>query len=229
MQSVFYALVDQLNTTPISFYTVDATTNQQYTVTFAGDDLIGWLFSMLYPTSFIPAIPKIIYQIKNHNYFELAYTYSLVGFDDTLSAGLFYSTECSEDWPFLTQQSITQSEQGVDPHLAVAFGKEDEQQEYDICQFWKVKQVPAAQKQPVVSAIPTLITTGEYDPITPPSAGQEAGKTLSHSYFVEFPGQGHGQLYSSTCSDQIISAFEDNPTVQPDTGCISQMSEPQFI
>lgn len=229
LQNTFYALVDQLNAKPISFYTVDATTNQQYNITFAGDDLIGWTFSMLYVTSFIPVIPKIIFQIKAHNYFLLADAYGLIGFDDTLSQGLFYSATCSEDWAFSTAQNITQSEQGIEPHLAKVFGQEDEQQEYNICKFWRVNQVPLAQKQPVTSAIPTLITTGEYDPITPPANGQEAAKTLSNSYFFEFPGQGHGQLYSSLCSDQIISTFEDNPTVRPDGSCINQMLEPAFL
>jgi pimeloyl-ACP methyl ester carboxylesterase len=229
LQNVFYALVDQLNAKPITFYTVDATTNQQYTVTFAGDDLISFIFSSLYATSLIPALPQIIYQIKAQQYTELAQIYGEVTFDDTLSLGFFYSAECSEDGNYLTPTSILQSEQGIEPHLATVFATEDEQQEYDICQFWKVNPVPATQKQPVTSSIPTLITTGEYDPITPPSNGQEAGKTLSHSYFFEFPGQGHGQLYSSSCSDLIISGFEDNPSVQPDGSCISQMSEPQFI
>lgn len=229
LQTAFYTLVDQLNAHPISFYTVDATTNQQYTITFSGDDLISWAFSALYATSLIPAIPEIIYQIKAHDTFLLAYTYSLISFDDTLSEGLFYSTECGEDWPFLTSQNVTQSEQGIEPHLAKVFGQEDEQQEYNICQFWKVNKVPDAQKQAVVSNIPTLIATGEYDPITPPTSGQDAAKTLSHSYFFEFPGQGHGQLYSSPCSTQIISTFEDNPTVKPDGSCISQMRGPQFI
>jgi pimeloyl-ACP methyl ester carboxylesterase len=229
LQSVFYTLVDQLNAHPISFYTVDSTTNQQYTVTLAGDDLISWVFTALYATSVIPSIPQVIYQVKQHNYFQLANLYSQIMFDDTLSLGLFYSDECSEDWSFLTAQSIPQSKQGIEPHLAKVFGQEDEQQEYDICQFWKVNKAPDAQKQPVVSSIPTLITTGEYDPITPPANGQEAAKTLSHSYFFEFPGQGHGQLYSSLCSDQIISAFEDNPLVQPDGSCISLMAEPQFV
>lgn len=229
LQHVFYALVDQLNANPISFETVDATTNHQYTITFAGDDLISWVFSVLYVTQLIPVIPQVIYQIKARNYTQLATIYGEIMFDDTLSAGFFYSAECSEDWPFLTQQSIAQSEQGIEPHLAKVFGQEGEQQEYNICQFWKVQQVPAAQKQPVVSSIPSLITTGEYDPITPPANGQDAAKTLSNSYFFEFPGQGHGQEYSSFCSNQVISAFEDNPQVKPDGSCISQMAEPQFV
>jgi pimeloyl-ACP methyl ester carboxylesterase len=229
LQTTFYNLVDTLNAHPITFNTADPSTGQAYTVHFAGDDLVGFIFSVFYVTQLIPDIPQLIIQIKNKDYSEFSSIYGALTFDDSFSDGLFYSTECSEDWPFTTQQDITQSEQGVDPHLAKVFGQEDEEQEYAVCQFWKVQTVPTAQKQPVVSSIPTLILAGEYDPITPPTNGQDAEKTLSHSYFFEFPGQGHGQEYSSACSDQIIQAFTDNPTQQPDGSCISQMTEPAFV
>jgi pimeloyl-ACP methyl ester carboxylesterase len=229
LQSVFYSLVDQLNANPITLNTTDATTGQQYTLHFAGDDLVGWLFSTLYATPFIPELPQTIYQVKEGNYTQLSTLEGEVGFDSTFSDGMFFSAECSEDWPFLTPQDITTSEQGITPQIAKVFGQEDEQQEYAVCQFWKVNRVPAAQKQPVVSNAPTLIVTGEYDPITPPALGQEVGKSLSHSYFFTFPGQGHGQQYSSACSDHIISTFEDNPNQQPDGSCISQMTEPAFV
>lgn len=229
LQSVFYNLVNQLNAQPITFETADATTGQTYTVHFAGDDLVGWLFSTLYATPLIPQLPQTIYQIQAHNYKQLATLYGLVAFDNTFSDGMFYSTECSEDWPFLTLQDITASERGITPQIAKVFGQEDEQQEYAVCQFWNVQHAPISQKQPVISSLPTLIVTGEYDPITPPANGQEVAKNLNHSYFFTFPGQGHGQQYSSSCSDQIISAFYDNPDQQPDSSCISQMSEPLFV
>ncbi len=119
LQNVFYNLVAQLNAHPISFSTVDATTDQQYTISsFAGDDLVSWLFSSLYGTSLIPALPQTIYQVNSKDYTQLSEIYGEVGFDDTFSDGLFYSTECSEDWPFLTQQDITNSEQNVAPQIA---------------------------------------------------------------------------------------------------------------
>ena len=74
----------------------------------------------------------------------------------------------------------------------------------------------------------TLVLAGEYDPITPPSNGQEVAQDLTHSNYFLFPGQGHGQEYSSDCSDQIISAFEDTPDQRPSGTCISQMTEPAF-
>jgi pimeloyl-ACP methyl ester carboxylesterase len=228
LQNTFYSLVDTLNSQPITFDTADPTTGQQYTVTFGGDDLVGFLFSGLYVTQLIPDLPKLILQIKAHDYTQFSTIYGALTFDDSFSEGMFYSTECSEDWPYLTQQDITTSEQGIDPHITKVFGQADEEQEYSICQLWKVQKAPVAQKQPVVSSIPTLVLAGEYDPITPPANGQDAAKTLSHSYFFQFPGQGHGQEYSSTCSDTIINAFEDNSSQQPDGSCISQMSEPAF-
>jgi pimeloyl-ACP methyl ester carboxylesterase len=227
LESVFYNLVDTLNAHPISFNTVDPTTNHHYTVSFAGSDLVSWLFSTLYVTAFIPMLPQTIYQIRAHNYSQLGSIYGDVTFDDTCSDGMFYSSTCSEDWPFLTKQDITRSLQGITPQITAVFGS-DEQQEYDICQFWNVQAVPTAQKLPVISNLPTLVLAGEYDPITPPSNGQEVTQELSHSYYFLFPGQGHGQEYSSDCSDQIISAFEDTPDQRPSGACISQMTEPAF-
>jgi len=230
LQKVFYSLVDTLNAHPASFTVTDPTSGTTYNnVELSGDDLIGWLFSALYATPYIPALPQTIYQVLNHQYQQFAELYGQLEYDTTSSDGLFYSVECGEDWPFSTQQDITQGEQGVDPHLVKVFGTEDEQEEYAICQFWKVQTVPAAQKQPVVSSLPTLVLAGEYDPITPYTNAEDAAKTLSHSYYFLFPGQGHGQEYSSICSDEIVTAFEDNAAQAPSGSCITQMTEPNFL
>ncbi|MGH2509989.1 MAG: alpha/beta fold hydrolase, partial [Ktedonobacteraceae bacterium] len=228
LQSVFYNLVDTLNAHPVSFPTTDDTTGQSYTLPLSGNDLVSWLFSSFYVTQFIPMLPQTIFQVQTHNYTQLSMMEGLVAFDDTISDGFFYSVECSEDWPFLTKQDITKSLQGITPQIAAVFGP-GEQQEYDVCQFWNVQKVPAAQKQPVVSSLPTLVLSGEYDPITPPSNGQETANNLSNSYFFIFPGQGHGQEYSSDCSNSIINAFEDDPSQKPSGACITQMTEPAFV
>jgi pimeloyl-ACP methyl ester carboxylesterase len=227
LQSVFYGLVGTLNSKPITINVTDPQTNNSYSVEFSGSDMVGWLFSMFYATPLIPDIPQIIYQVRAHDYSQLAETYGLVEFDDTFSDGMFYSTTCSEDWAFLTQQDITKSLQGISPQIAAVFGG-DEQQEYAICQFWKVQPVPAAQKQPVLSSIPALVLSGDYDPITPPVDGQQVAHDLSHSYYFLFPGIGHGEEYNSVCVDSIISAFDDTPTQQPSGACIASMSDPNF-
>ena len=92
-----------------------------------------------------------------------------------------------------------------------------------------MKPVPAVQKEPVRSSIPTLILQGEYDPVTPPANGMLAAQTLSKSYFFLFPGVGHGVSSPiSTCPDDIEQAFWVNPTEKPDASCINGMPEPFF-
>ncbi len=227
LETVFYKLVNDLNANPISFQATDPYTNKSYPVSFAGDDLIFWLFSALYDTWFIPQLPATIFQMRDHHYSQLAHIYGFVEFDDTLSDGLFYSAACGEDWAFLTQQDLAMATQGVDPQIQPAWATEL-QQEYDICQLWKVKRLPPVQKQAVTSEIPTLILSGEYDPITPPANGQLTRQALKNSYFFLFPGMGHGEYSNSDCVNTIISAFEDNPTQKPSGDCINSLSEPAF-
>ncbi|GAC1679853.1 MAG: hypothetical protein NVS9B9_00590 [Ktedonobacteraceae bacterium] len=228
LDSVFYQLVTDLNATPVHFQTTNAITGKIYTVEMAGDDFVFVLFSALYASSIIPALPKMIFQVRDHNYALLSQIYGLVEFDDTFSYGMFYSDECNEDWSFVTQNEINTATQGVPSQIQPAL-KNSLLLEYDACHVWNVQKAPAVQKQPVVSDIPTLVLTDEYDPITPPENGKLAAQTLKNSYYFLFPGLGHGAEYSAPCVNSIISAFDDTPTQQPSSACIASMGEPNFV
>ena len=129
---------------------------------------------------------------------------------------------------FTTQHDLETSVQGLPPPIQPAlldFGLF----RFSDCQLWGVKPVPAVQKEPVRSTIPTLILQVEYDPVTPPANGMLAAQTLSKSYFFLFPGVGHG-IYpvDNSCPGDITKAFWENPTEKPDASCISSMPEPFF-
>ena len=72
------------------------------------------------------------------------------------------------------------------------------------------------ENEPVASDIPTLVLAGEYDPITPPAWGELASNGLENSFFLEFPGLGHGVSLEGGCPLGIILAFLDEPSVNPD-------------
>lgn len=99
---------------------------------------------------------------------------------------------------------------------------------YANCQIWNVQPVPAAQWQPVTSAIPTLILAGGYDPATPPAYGMLAARTLSKSCFFLFPGTGHGVVGRNSCATSMFQAFLELPTEKPDATCMSGVGEPLF-
>ena len=71
--------------------------------------------------------------------------------------------------------------------------------------------------------------SGAYDPITPPQYGQMVALMLKHSYYMMFPGVGHGASVGDICPYRVALDFVDNPTVKPETGCVSVMTEPQFV
>src|SRR5947208_14547050 len=121
----------------------------------AGDDFVFVLFSALYVTQFIPVLPQMIFQMRNHNYALLSQIYGAVEFDDTFSDGMFYADECSEDWDFLTQNDIATAVQGITSRIQPAL-KNELRLEYDACRLWHGQQTPTSQKQPIASDIPAL-------------------------------------------------------------------------
>src|SRR5205085_3752192 len=128
-----------------------------------------------------------------------------------------------------TQRALETSVQGLAPQIRPAL-LDLSMSWFSVCQFWGMKAVPAVQKEPVRSSIPTLIFQGEYDPVTPPANGMLAAQTLSKSYFFLFPGVGHAVLASnaSNCPTDIMNAFWDKPAEKPNANCISNMFEPFF-
>jgi pimeloyl-ACP methyl ester carboxylesterase len=229
LQTVFYQLVAELNTTPITFHTT-LQTGASVSVHFTGNDLVLWLKNSLYFTASIPLLPRVIFQIRLHDYTQLSQLLSQIdgSSNDTMSWGMFYSVMCGEDAAFTTRLALQSSVQGLPPQAQPAL-LESSMSVVSVCQFWRVKPVPAIQKEPVRSTIPTLILQGEYDPLTAPANGMLAAQTLSRSYFFLLPGVGH-LIHSpiSTCPDTIPEAFWDHPTEKPDASCINNMFEPFF-
>src|SRR5204863_9957889 len=59
LQQTFYRVVQRLNAQPVTIRTKDPT-GKTYTVLLTGDRMIDLLFSALYVTPFIPALPAMI-------------------------------------------------------------------------------------------------------------------------------------------------------------------------
>lgn len=230
LDQTFYQLVDALNTSPATFQE-DQTDQggQMRDVQFNGDDLVNIVFNVMYDASYIPTLPKMIMQIEAGNYATLAQYAGNISFEHSagVSDGMYYSVECGEDMAYTTMDNLDSAVYALNPQLQHGI-RSALHAEYDICQQWGQKPVPAAQKRPVSSAVLTLILSGEYDPITPPANGLLAAQTLSHSYFYQFPGIGHGVLHTNACPDAIALAFLQAPISRPNGSCIHTMHEPDF-
>ncbi len=98
-----------------------------------------------------------------------------------------------------------------------------------ICDTWKVPPAPAVENEPVTSAIPTLLLSGEFDPITPPSWATLAAETLERSFSYTYPGGGHGAIVDLDCAYEMAAEFLERPTAAPDDACLSDLGHTPSI
>ncbi len=225
LEKVFTEVVDQLNRSPSRVALTDYETGEVYPESLIdGDTFLAGIFQMLYATNLIPALPRMIYDAHRGDLQVFARILAIIVFDRSTSYGMYYSVLCAEDADFSpSDQNLT----GVRPQIAEA-EKRSPQAFLNTCKMWDVPPLDPSVDEPVHSDIPTLVLSGEFDPITPPVYAQAAAKTLTNSYSVIFPAGGHGQALDGDCQIQIIQSFLDNPYQSPDSSCIESIRQPIF-
>lgn len=170
--------------------------------------------------------PKLIRQLLQGDERSLVETAlagrTLLG-GDRLAAGFFLSVSCTEDVPFLPQDTAALA--------AGTFGGDYRlQQQTAACAVWPRGKVPATHRQPTRSAIPTLILSGELDPVTPPSGGDEVARGLSNGLHVVIRNNGHPIGSAEACIGQMISAFLDRGSADGlDRSCAAANPAPPFL
>ncbi|MGB0723037.1 MAG: alpha/beta hydrolase [Gammaproteobacteria bacterium] len=75
-------------------------------------------------------------------------------------------------------------------------------------------------REAVHSALPTLLLSGELDPVTPPVWAREAAHTLPNSFRLTLPGVGHGAVENASCVVDVVRTFLDAPNADPSGPCL---------
>lgn len=226
LQHVFDRTVNGLNRDPVTITVENPANGKRYRTFFNGEALVGVIFESLYDTTLIPSLPKAISSTAHHHFGPIAKLAGATGFEDNLvSMGTYLSMKCSDSVPYPSGAQIGKSVATIPealrpPILAQLLGERQQ------CRAWRVQPAAPAERHQVTSSIPTLVLSGEYDPITPTANGRRVARTLRHSYFFEFPGTGHAVFLTGRCVYGITESFLDNPGQQPDGSCIAHMSEP---
>ena len=224
LKAIFSRDVAKLNAEPALVPVREPRTGKLYGLYVSGKSLVNSLFQVFYDNELTQGIPLVLGGIDKDNFDKLSQllSYTIFG-EDNLSDGMYYSVQCSEATPFSSPEAIAANARNLLPEIRDIFVP-SEQRIFKTCQDWPVKAAPPVEGQPVTSDIPTLVMSGEYDPITPPAYGQLAAKTLSKSFWLQFPGIGHGVVFSSGCGTSVAQAFLQNPTAKPDASCTATMS-----
>jgi pimeloyl-ACP methyl ester carboxylesterase len=100
---------------------------------------------------------------------------------------------------------------------------------HDICRFWQVGSAPPMARAPVTSERPTLILSGAFDPVTPPQWAREVARRFPAARLFEFPGVGHGAVFSDGCATQLAGLFLEDRLEADPPACVARLQGPRFV
>ena len=230
LEEALIAASDRLSASPEPGQASFSLDGETVDTLMTGERLAWLIFEALYQTNVIPWLPEIISEAAKGNVepANLMLSNSLIN-DAFSSVGMHFSTQCADEVPFTTREAITS---GVEASPLFARLQDPEgtyaQDTIDTCALWNVPPSPPVENEPVRSDIPTLVLAGEFDPITPPSAGMAVAANLSNATFIEFPAAGHGVLSDGECVESIVLAFLDGENA-PDASCALESSSPAWV
>lgn len=219
LETVFFEQVARLNADPVLLPIANSETGEEVEVAFNGDALLGLLFQSLYSTPLIPQLPGYIYGIAQDDYVWAQLIYPEILFEITIAQGMYNSVMCAEDGDYTAEDVNLDA---LYPDIQRVFGPQSATFPA-FCEQWGAAALDSYVDDPVVSDIPTLILSGEFDPITPSVGGDVIAETLSNAYVYTVPGQGHGSLLIDLCPIGIMIDFLADPASEPDADCLSEM------
>jgi pimeloyl-ACP methyl ester carboxylesterase len=140
-----------------------------------------------------------------------------------VSTGMFMSIVCAEDVPRFDDRQV--EELTRDTFLGGQWLTELRAE----CAAWPAAQLPESYFEPVSSDVPSLLLSGELDPVTPPSWGELVARGLSRSRHVVVPGAGHGTT-SLGCLPELEARFiESLDPAGLDATCVEHLQRPAFF
>jgi pimeloyl-ACP methyl ester carboxylesterase len=218
------ALVQRLETNPPQVAIVHPRTGERGEIRMTPRLLMNVFAATLYQPLAASLIPALVDRAEKDD-FQGVFALATGGSSDepNMSVGMQLSVICAEDAPRITPEESTQESAGT------MFGPYVMRMQQQACMMWPRGTVEASFYEPVRSSIPTLILSGEIDPVTPPVWGEEIARTLPNSRHVVLPGTGH-TAGGTGCGRRLIKAFIDAGTAQNlDTGCVGKVTRPPYF
>ena len=180
--------------------------------------LQGVVRLMSYSDLTVALLPLVIDQAWQGNYLPLAAQAQLQiqAVADSIGFAMHNSVVCTEDAPWFPEEAR--------PDAALLYlGTTVIDGLRAICESWPAGVIDEDFREPVVSAKPVLILSGEYDPVTPPAYAERViANGLSNARHLIGLGQGHGQV-GVGCVPRLLREFVE--TADPtglDPACLAR-------
>ena len=196
---------------------------QSGTAPLYGGRVAEWFRSQLYRPRTSVELPWMIHQAHLGNWTPIAagIVADAREADSELSFGLLFSITCSEDVPFIREESVSAEPRGT------FLGDYRVRQQQAACQHWPKASLPEGYREPVQSSVPTVFASGDRDAATPLSYMERVAPGFSHHVEVVLRGQGHTEW--NDCIARIYQTLVATGSVTgPVKSSCPEMPQPAF-
>lgn len=223
LQARVRALLQRLDAMPVRLRMVHPRTGVTEETQIDARIVASLLFGALYSPITASMLPALIERAEHDDFQSLL---ALGMADDGtggVSVGMQLSVLCSEDSPLVSRTDLDHENAGN------MFGDLLFADQITACEFWPRGAIDASYYQPVASDVPTLVLSGELDPITPPTWGEEVVAHLSKARHLTAASSGHGVI-GTPCGVRLIQQFLDQASAEDlDGTCLKTIKGPPFF
>jgi pimeloyl-ACP methyl ester carboxylesterase len=197
----FDDLRGRLVVTPVRMTLANPSTGKSEQIDFGSEQLIGAVRLLNYQTATTALLPLLLDRAAKGDLAPLASQLLMLGssLDDQLAYGMNAAVICTEDVPYFGAVDRTAFAKSY-------FGTTQLDGLGALCDGWPKGVLDADFREPLHSAVPALLLSGEADPVTPPESGARAAKGFSDALHVVVKGQGHGQI-TVGCAPRLVAQF----------------------
>ena len=219
------ALIARLEKNPPTVTVTHPRTGETAAIRIEARLLANVMVAALYQPLMTTLVPAIVAAAEKNDFQSMLALAGMGGGGDevNMAIGMQLSVICAEDAPKNTPDDLLKGSEST------LFGKYVMSIQQQACAFWPRGHVDESFYEPVKSAIPTLVLSGEADPVTPPSWGEQVAATLSNSKHVIIGGTGH-TAGGTGCGQRIMREFiEEGSPANLDTSCVDKVRRPAFF
>lgn len=194
---------------------------------YTGDAFAWSIWSAMLSPKSIPYVPLAIQEVANGN--DSVLRQWSIAFSSPDAHGKFSESQshailCFEGRP----QKLEDTEESLTRNYP-DFASFNSGYNTQLCDVWRPEIANKEIFAPVVSDIPVLILSGEFDPVCPPLFGAITAKTLINSTLIIVPAASHAAIHADDCLRKIANDFFLNPNKKPVTQCVYTRKKVDFV
>jgi pimeloyl-ACP methyl ester carboxylesterase len=220
----FATVLAKLDDGAVTFEFQDQTRNDSEVVRLSRSVFVEQLRLMLYNHVSARLIPLMIHAAAHGDWTVFAKIRARSSGNSAFAAstGVYFTVTCSESVPFITENAIVKYTNGtiVDDYRV--------RRHQRACQEWPRAPVLADFLEPVKSATPVLMLSGEIDPATPFEFAQAALTDLPNGRHIILRNTAHS--FASECARELIVKFiAEGSAKDLDESCAAHLRRPPFL